>query len=53
VDLGDRYAIQPSFVEYARRPQKGTTLDEGFSYSSDTNDEWLRGGELLAMLDPR
>jgi UDP-N-acetylglucosamine 4,6-dehydratase len=51
VDLGDRYAIQPAFVDYARRPQKGPPLDEGFSYSSDTNDEWLRGPELLAMLD--
>jgi UDP-N-acetylglucosamine 4,6-dehydratase len=53
VDLGDRYAIQPAFVEYARRPQKGQALDEGFSYSSDTNDEWLRGGELLAMLSQK
>jgi UDP-N-acetylglucosamine 4,6-dehydratase len=50
IDLGDRYAIQPSFVEYARRPQKGAALDEGFSYSSDSNTEWLDGPEMLAML---
>ena len=51
VDIGDRYVIQPSFVEYARRPHAGASLDEGFSYSSDNNVEWLGGREMLAMLD--
>jgi UDP-N-acetylglucosamine 4,6-dehydratase len=50
VDLGDRYVIQPAFVEYARRPHEGLQLDEGFSYSSDNNTEWLAGDEMLAML---
>ncbi|HEX7884839.1 MAG TPA: UDP-N-acetylglucosamine 4,6-dehydratase (inverting) [Phenylobacterium sp.] len=51
VDLGDRYAIEPAFVEYTREPLVGGGLPEEFSYASDTNDDWLDGPGLLAMLD--
>lgn len=51
VDLGDRYAIEPTFVEYTRRSLGGAALAEDFSYASDTNDEWLSGEGLLALLD--
>jgi UDP-N-acetylglucosamine 4,6-dehydratase len=51
VDLGDRYAIEPAFVEYTREPLAGARLPEEFSYASDTNDEWLSGEGLLALLD--
>jgi UDP-N-acetylglucosamine 4,6-dehydratase len=51
VDLGDRYAIEPAFVEYAREGLKGKPLPEEFSYASDTNDTWLTGDELLAVLN--
>jgi UDP-N-acetylglucosamine 4,6-dehydratase len=51
VDLGDRYAIEPAFVEYAREALAGDRLAEGFSYASDTNDDWLTGDGLLALLD--
>ncbi|MBS0332845.1 MAG: UDP-N-acetylglucosamine 4,6-dehydratase (inverting) [Proteobacteria bacterium] len=51
VDMGDRYAIEPAFVEYRRDPLPGARLDEGFCYASDTNDDWLSGGELLAVLN--
>lgn len=50
VDLGDRYAIEPAFVDYTREPLQGGRLAEGFSYASDTNEEWLSGEALLAML---
>jgi UDP-N-acetylglucosamine 4,6-dehydratase len=54
VDLGDRYAIQPAFAEYARKPFTDTKpAPEGFSYASDSNDEWLQGAQLLAMLEPK
>jgi len=54
VDLGDRYAIQPAFAEYTRRPfADAKPATEGFSYASDSNDEWLRGDQLLAMLEPK
>jgi UDP-N-acetylglucosamine 4,6-dehydratase len=51
VDLGDRYAIEPAFVEYTREPLVGGRLPEEFSYASDTNDEWLSGDGLLALLN--
>ncbi len=55
VDLGDRYAIEPAFVEYPRTPfaQTHPLVEEGFSYASDTNEEWLSGDGLLALLDDR
>jgi len=51
VDLGDRYAIEPAFAEYARAAFAGERLAEGFSYASDSNDEWLSGPALLALLE--
>jgi UDP-N-acetylglucosamine 4,6-dehydratase len=51
LDLGDRYAIEPAFVEYTRGGLKGGPLSEGFSYASDTNDDWLTGDGLLALLE--
>lgn len=51
VDMGDRYAIEPMFVEYSRDPLPGGRLPEDFCYASDTNDTWLSGEALLAVLD--
>ena len=51
VDLGDRYAIEPAFVEYTREPLKGGRLGDEFSYASDTNHEWLDGPGLMRMLE--
>jgi len=51
LDLGDRYAIEPAFVEYTRGGLKGAPLADGFSYASDTNDDWLSGDGLLALLE--
>jgi len=55
VDLGDRFAIEPAFAEYQREPYRRdhAAVAEGFSYASDTNDEWLSGEGLLAMLSER
>jgi UDP-N-acetylglucosamine 4,6-dehydratase len=50
VDLGDRYAIEPAFVEYSRQAFDGPRPAEDFCYASDTNDEWLSGEALLAVL---
>ncbi|WP_293676038.1 UDP-N-acetylglucosamine 4,6-dehydratase (inverting) [uncultured Phenylobacterium sp.] len=50
VDLGDRYAIEPAFVEYTREPLTGGRLADEFSYASDTNDAWLDAAGLMAML---
>jgi UDP-N-acetylglucosamine 4,6-dehydratase len=54
VDLGDRYAIEPDFVEYPRlsfRKEGSTPAPEGFVYSSDINDDWLDEAGLKRMLE--
>jgi len=51
VDLGDRYAIEPAFVEYTRERFAGPRPPEDFHYASDTNDEWLSGAGLLELLN--
>lgn len=51
LDLGDRYVIEPAFAEYQRPPLPGVPAPEGFSYASDTNDEWLDAAAFLAMLE--
>ncbi|HEX5380555.1 MAG TPA: UDP-N-acetylglucosamine 4,6-dehydratase (inverting) [Phenylobacterium sp.] len=53
VDLGDRYAIEPAFVEYTRESfsRSHPMAADGFSYASDTNEEWLSGEGLLALLN--
>lgn len=53
VDLGDRYAIEPAFVEYPRESYAPNRplAPEGFSYASDTNTEWLSGPGLLELLN--
>jgi UDP-N-acetylglucosamine 4,6-dehydratase len=55
VELKDRYVIEPAFVEYPRVPFAGEAtsraVDEGFSYASDNNADWLSAEGLMAMLE--
>ena len=51
VDMGDRYAIEPAFGDFAVSRKAKPKVEEGFSYASDTNTEWLRGAELMALLE--
>jgi UDP-N-acetylglucosamine 4,6-dehydratase len=49
-DLGDRYVIVPPGLNgRAPEPDRGTPLPTGFHFSSDGNDTWLDGEELIAM----
>ncbi len=54
VDLGDRYAIEPDFVEYARtsfvEDGLGVKVAEDFAYTSDTAEQ-LDDAGMLALLD--
>ena len=56
-ELGDRYAIEPAFVEYPREPFRRDggpgAVPEDFSYASDTNGDWLTADVLMAMVDGR
>ncbi|HEY0129981.1 MAG TPA: UDP-N-acetylglucosamine 4,6-dehydratase (inverting) [Allosphingosinicella sp.] len=55
VDLGDRYAIEPDFVEYPResfvKTGDGESVEEGFAYTSDTGEERLDARGLMALLE--
>jgi UDP-N-acetylglucosamine 4,6-dehydratase len=53
VDLGDRYAIEPAFVEYPRTPFPRGGVDEDFSYASDSNTDWLSDAQLRAMVEDK
>jgi UDP-N-acetylglucosamine 4,6-dehydratase len=50
LDLGDRYVIQPELDFWRRDRLDGTPLPDGFSYSSDTNGQWLEVSELRDMV---
>jgi len=52
VDLGDRYAILPAHPWWSQDNwQEGVQLPDGFSYSSDANQQWLTHDQLRAMID--
>ena len=52
IDLGDRYVVEPSLVEwaYAGYKGKGKPVPENFRYGSDNNPERLDAEGLAAML---
>jgi len=53
IELDDRFVIEPEFMYWSRavRIIKGARdLPEGFSYSSDTNTDWLDAEGLRAMI---
>ena len=49
LDMGDYFVIQPE-MDWWPNTLEGDGLPEGFSYSSDTNTEWLSVPELREML---
>ena len=51
IDIGDRYVVLPEHPWWggAHWPQ-GKPLEDGFVYSSDSNDRWLTADELAALL---
>jgi len=48
VDLGEYYLVLPQFEFQTRRslPKDAPALPEGFSYRSDTNNQWLTPDQL-------
>ncbi len=56
-ELGDRFAIEPAFVEYPRTPFRlnggPAAVPEDFCYASDTNTDWLSAEALMAMVEEK
>jgi UDP-N-acetylglucosamine 4,6-dehydratase len=50
VDLGPCYAIEPDMEWWRTGTRRGTPVDPGFSFTSDSNTEWLDCDRLRAML---
>lgn len=51
VRLDDRYVVQPTIATWGYVPPSGGgTVPEGFSYRSDTNDQWLSAADLRALI---
>lgn len=50
VDIGDRYVIQPQLDIWPRVRDEGTPVRDGFSFASDTNEQWLSVEELRSMV---
>ena len=50
VRLDDRYVVMPTIAEWGFTPVEGDPVPPGFSYRSDTNDQWLSPAELRTIL---
>jgi UDP-N-acetylglucosamine 4,6-dehydratase len=52
IDAGDVYVVLPEHPWWEASPKwlDGKPLAEGFTYSSDTNEQWLQTDELRALL---
>ncbi|HIO64402.1 MAG TPA: UDP-N-acetylglucosamine 4,6-dehydratase (inverting) [Dehalococcoidia bacterium] len=52
IDMGDHYILKPQYPMWGQdhTPHEGKPLPDGFIYSSDTNDHWLEGQEILDLV---
>jgi len=51
LDMGDVYVVLPESISWAKGVEwECKPLDDGFTYSSGTNDQWLTTDELVGML---
>jgi UDP-N-acetylglucosamine 4,6-dehydratase len=46
-----RYVVKPTVDAWWFTEPAGTPVERGFSYRSDTNDQWLTGDQLRALVD--
>ncbi len=52
VELEDRYILMPAHPWWQQHLwEHGTSLPDGFAYTSDTNDHWLTEAEMQEMID--
>ncbi len=50
LELANRYVVLPIFAEWGFTPPEGVRVEEGFSYRSDTNTDWLTTEKLVQMI---
>lgn len=50
--LGDRYVIQPDLASWGyESPADAEPVQDGFHYTSDNNDEWFTGEQMMSILE--
>lgn len=50
VDVGEHYVVLPEIAWHGQAQWQGKSMPDGFSYSSDTNDQWLTAADFNALL---
>jgi UDP-N-acetylglucosamine 4,6-dehydratase len=53
IQQDDRYVVKPTIKEYWFKEPVGEPVPIGFSYSSDTNDQWMTAEELRGMVESK
>jgi UDP-N-acetylglucosamine 4,6-dehydratase len=51
LDMGEYYVIQPEMEWWKDRTLDGEAVADGFSYASNTNNEWLTVEQLRQMIE--
>jgi len=50
--IGDRYVLQPDIASWGYKPPvDGVPVPDGFSYTSDTNDQWFTREEIAKIIE--
>lgn len=50
LDRGSYFIVQPEMEWWPRDEVEGSPVPDGFSYASNTNDQWLTAAELAEMV---
>ncbi len=52
LQVGDRYVLQPDLASWGYQPPAdGVAVADGFHYTSDNNDQWFSGEEMIKILE--
>jgi len=46
----ERFVLQPDLATWGWTPPAGEPVVEGFHYTSDANDQWFSGEDMIRML---
>jgi UDP-N-acetylglucosamine 4,6-dehydratase len=50
--IGDRFVLQPDIASWGYKPPvDGVPVPDGFSYTSDTNDQWFTREEIAKIIE--
>ena len=50
LELPDKFIVRPSIASGDAAPAQGTPVSPGFTYRSDTNDQWLSSADLRTVV---